>query len=81
MAQLERFTGLCGATIPAELRRLLAACPDEEAVVEAGIAYATQQCRDLLERGAPGIHFYTLNKSLSTVAIMKSLTDLVPVPA
>jgi methylenetetrahydrofolate reductase (NADPH) len=76
VAQIERFTTMCGATIPPRLRALLAACPDETAVVEAGIAYATEQCRDLLERGAPGIHFYTLNKSRSTLAVMRDLDDL-----
>ena len=76
VAQIERFTRLCGAAIPAALREALDRCPDEAATVEAGITYATAQCRDLLERGAPGIHFYTLNKSRSTVAVMRQLDDL-----
>jgi methylenetetrahydrofolate reductase (NADPH) len=75
IAQLERFTGLCGATIPPRLRAVLDACADEAAVVEAGIAYAIDQCRGLLAGGAPGIHFYTINKSRSTVAIMEALAD------
>lgn len=76
VAQLERFTAMCGATIPGALRRRLQACDNDDDVVAAGIEYATAQCRDLLQRGAPGIHFYTLNKSLSTVAIMRNLSDL-----
>lgn len=77
LAQLERFTSMCGARIPDDLRAALAACGDDEAaVVQTGIAHATAQCRDLLGRGAPGIHFYTLNKSLSTVAIMGNIADL-----
>jgi methylenetetrahydrofolate reductase (NADPH) len=75
VAQLERFTSLCGASIPARLRATLAACADEAAVIEAGIAHAIEQCRGLLAGGAPGIHFYTLNKSRSTVAIMQALAD------
>jgi methylenetetrahydrofolate reductase (NADPH) len=78
VAQLERFTGLCGATIPAQLRERLARCANEVEVVEAGIEYALEQCRGLLAGGAPGIHFYTLNKSRSTVTIMQALaTDAV----
>lgn len=81
VAQIERFTTMCGATIPPVLRAALAACPDDAAVVAAGIDYATAQCRELLARGAPGLHFYTLNKSLSTVAVMRNLGDLAPVVA
>lgn len=78
IAQLERFTSMCGSSIPPQLRAALDQCPDEAAVVDAGIAYAVEQCRDLLARGVPGLHFYTLNKSTSTSAIVRQLTDLVP---
>lgn len=78
IAQLERFTSMCGSSIPPQLRAVLDRCPDEAAVVDAGIAYAVEQCRDLLARGVPGLHFYTLNKSTSTAAIVRQLTDLVP---
>lgn len=74
IAQLERFTSMCGATIPAALAaRLDGVKDDEDAVVRAGIDWATEQCRALLAAGAPGIHFYTLNKSLSTRAIFQNL--------
>ena len=72
--QITTITGMCGATIPpgvmAELERR---ADDADAVLQFGVAYATQQCADLLRRGAPGIHFYTLNRSPATRAILSSL--------
>jgi len=74
VSQIERFTSMCGAAIPAELRaRLDAVRDDESAVTEVGIAHATEQCRELLDRGVAGIHFYTLNKSTATRAILERL--------
>ena len=72
--QIDRFTKMCGATIPPKLRvELEARRDDPAAVTDLGIAYATLQCTDLLRRGAPGIHFYTLNRSPATRAIVSSL--------
>jgi methylenetetrahydrofolate reductase (NADPH) len=72
--QIARFTAMCGATIPAALRAELDARRDEpEAVAELGVAYATLQCVELLENGAPGVHFYTLNKSPATRAVVSAL--------
>jgi methylenetetrahydrofolate reductase (NADPH) len=72
--QIERFTKMCGASIPPKLRvELEARRGDKEAVEDLGVAYATLQCTDLLRRGAPGIHFYTLNRSPATRAIVSSL--------
>ena len=74
VAQLERMTTLCGATIPPELLVALEARGDDGRAVEAlGVAYATLQCAELLAGGAPGIHFYTLNRSPSTQAILGAL--------
>ena len=74
VAQLERIASLCGAVIPGGLRRELDLRGDDvEAVAEFGVAYATLQCRDLLAGGAPGIHFYTLNRSPATRAILSAL--------
>ena len=74
--QLERFTSMCGATIPAELRERLGGVREDPAAVrDVGIDYATQQCAALLRGGAPGIHFYTLNRSPSTRAIFQNLRD------
>ncbi|HYD50767.1 MAG TPA: methylenetetrahydrofolate reductase [NAD(P)H] [Terriglobales bacterium] len=74
VAQIQRFTSMCGATIPAELQqRLEAVRDDEDAVREIGVSHATAQCVELLEGGAPGIHFYTLNQSIATRAILERL--------
>lgn len=72
--QIKKFTALCGARIPAALCARLDEIGDNEAAAtEFGIEYATQQCADLLRNGAPGIHFYTLNKAHSTVSVLKNL--------
>ncbi len=74
LSQIKRFTEMCGASIPENLdRELNGRADDPEAVAELGVAYATLQCSDLLARGAPGIHFYTLNRSPSTRAILAAL--------
>jgi methylenetetrahydrofolate reductase (NADPH) len=63
-AQTRRITGLCGATIPDELREELDRAGDDESLAgEIGIRWCVAQCRDLLRRGAPGIHFYVLNRA------------------
>jgi methylenetetrahydrofolate reductase (NADPH) len=72
--QIKRFTEMCGASIPETLEsELEARADDPEAVAGLGVAYATLQCSELLARGAPGIHFYTLNKSPATRAILAAL--------
>jgi methylenetetrahydrofolate reductase (NADPH) len=74
VAQVERFTKMCGATIPeALLSRLRGVQEDPAAVMATGIEHAIGQCRELLERGAPGLHFYTLNKSFATRSILAAL--------
>jgi methylenetetrahydrofolate reductase (NADPH) len=73
-AQTLRFTQLCGAKIPPALRAKLDALGnDEAAATEFGIEYATRQCEELLRAGVPGLHFYTLNKSHSTIQVLKNL--------
>jgi methylenetetrahydrofolate reductase (NADPH) len=72
--QIDRMTRLCGATIPMRLRLELERRKDDpEAVAQLGVAHATVQCVELLERGAPGIHFYTLNRSRATRMILTAL--------
>ena len=77
--QITRFTAMIGASIPASLRRDLERRADQpDAVAELGVAYATLQAAELLASGAPGIHFYTLNRSPATRAILAVLRILRP---
>jgi methylenetetrahydrofolate reductase (NADPH) len=73
-AQIRRFTALCCAKIPAALEaKLVKVENDDDAAVELGIEYASRQCEGLIKSGAPGLHFYSLNKSHSVAAICKNL--------
>ncbi len=73
-ANIRRITALCGARIPEALGARLDACgEDDRRTLEVGIAWATEQCRELLAHGAPGIHFYTLNRSPATRRIHETL--------
>jgi methylenetetrahydrofolate reductase (NADPH) len=72
--QLQRFTRMCGATVPMRLALQLERVRDQpEALMQLGVAHATVQCMELLARGVPGIHFYTLNKSPATRMIVGAL--------
>jgi methylenetetrahydrofolate reductase (NADPH) len=72
--QIKRITKMCGSSLPATLQRELDVRKDKpEAITDLGVAYATLQCSELLARGAPGIHFYTLNKSPATRSILAAL--------
>jgi methylenetetrahydrofolate reductase (NADPH) len=74
-SNIRRITSLCGAGIPPELERRLSEVEHDDALtLEVGIEWATMQCTELLERGAPGIHFYTLNRSPATRSIFQRLT-------
>ena len=72
--QIKRIVSLCGAALPAEfVSELDKRGNDDEAVAQFGIEYATRQCEELLRQGAPGLHFYTLNKARSTVQVVENL--------
>lgn len=74
LAGIKRITTLSAARIPQELlARLEAASADPEAVRAIGVEHATEQCRALIKGGAPGVHFYTLNRSLATRHILDRL--------
>jgi methylenetetrahydrofolate reductase (NADPH) len=73
-AQTKRICSLCDASIPPRLEAAFAAADgDEQAEFELGVAYAAQQCSELLLAGAPGIHFYALNRAPATRAVLGSL--------
>jgi len=73
-AQTRRICELCDASIPERLERAFAAAGgDERAEFELGVAYAAQQCSELLVAGAPGIHFYALNRAPATRAVLGAL--------
>jgi methylenetetrahydrofolate reductase (NADPH) len=79
VGQIKRFTETCGATIPDTLlAQLEKRAPFPNEVLQLGVSYATLQCAELLARGAPGIHFYTLNRSPATRAILAALRLLQP---
>lgn len=74
LQQIDRFTRMCGATVPMRLQLQFERMgADAEAVMQLGVAHATVQCMELLQRGVPGLHFYTLNKSPATRMIVSAL--------
>jgi methylenetetrahydrofolate reductase (NADPH) len=73
-AQCRRIAAMCASKIPRRLDEMLAKVEDDdEAAVQLGIEYTTEQCQGLLEFGVPGFHFYSLNKSRSVVAVFDNL--------
>ncbi len=74
VSQVERFTSMCGASIPSSLSESLQELKgNKEAVVSFGIEEATRMCSAILQGGAPGLHIYTLNKSVQTRPIVDRL--------
>jgi methylenetetrahydrofolate reductase (NADPH) len=74
VGQIRRFTSKIGASIPEALLEALRSREDDpEAVLQLGVAWATLQCAELLAGGAPGVHFYTMNRSPATRAILSAL--------
>jgi methylenetetrahydrofolate reductase (NADPH) len=74
VAQIKKFTTMCGAIIPEQMLEDLHAIAEQpEAVLEYGVNWSTRQCRELLQRGVDGLHFYTLNKSTASRRIVENL--------
>jgi methylenetetrahydrofolate reductase (NADPH) len=74
LKQSQRFTKMCGASLSDSLLAKFDGVQDDpDRVREIGINHAIDQCKNLLRSGAPGIHFYTLNKSKATLAILENL--------
>jgi methylenetetrahydrofolate reductase (NADPH) len=73
-SQLSRFSEMCGADIPRWLRKRLEDFGDDRPSIQAfGLDVVTKICQQLIEYGAPGLHFYTMNQSSPTLAILKNL--------
>lgn len=73
-AQLARFSEMCGADIPRWLRRRLEDFGDDRASIQAfGLDVVTRLCQQLLDIGAPGLHFYTMNLSDPTLSVLKQI--------
>jgi methylenetetrahydrofolate reductase (NADPH) len=74
LKQIQRFTAMCGASLPAQLVKRLEAAGDHPEVTETvGIDWALTQIRDLVARGAPGYHLYILNRAKSALALAAGL--------
>jgi methylenetetrahydrofolate reductase (NADPH) len=73
-SQLKRFSDMCGAEIPRWIvKRMQAHGDDAEAIRALGAEVVAQLCRRLLQGGAPGLHFYTLNRARATQAVLEQL--------
>lgn len=78
LSQIEKFTSLCGARIPKDLLENLKKVKHNPSdIIEVGVEYATKQCEELIKNKVKGLHFYTLNKSLATVKILKNLKRMI----
>lgn len=75
LAQIKRITALCGAKLPDHFSQALEECADDpQGQYQVGVAFATQQVQELIDAGAPGIHFYVLNKSTATSEVLCHVT-------
>ncbi len=76
--QVQKFASMCGADIPQRLIDKLEPYADKpEETLKIGVEYATEQCLDLLKKGVPGLHFYTLNKSKATLMVYENIKDAI----
>jgi methylenetetrahydrofolate reductase (NADPH) len=74
LAQIQRITSLCGARLPSKFLDDLQSAPDESGQFAVGVEFATRQVQELVDRGVPGIHFYVLNKSTATAAVLRAVS-------
>ncbi|MDP6443442.1 MAG: methylenetetrahydrofolate reductase [NAD(P)H] [Pirellulaceae bacterium] len=73
LGQIQRITSLCGAKLPGSFVERLAEKDDKEWQFQVGVEFATRQVQELLDGGAPGVHFYVLNRSQATAAVLDGL--------
>ena len=76
LAQARRVTSLCGASLPQSLVDRLGRHDDSDWQYQVGVDFATQQVRELVQEGIPGMHFYVLNKSPATLAVLKAAEQI-----
>ena len=74
LAQIQRITSLCGARLPAKFLEDLQSAGDEAGQFAVGVEFATQQVQDLIDHDVPGTHFYVLNKSQATAAVLRAVS-------
>lgn len=74
LAQIQRITSLCGAQLPQDFVAALARHEDQESQFQTGVEYAIRQVQELVDQGAPGLHFYVLNKSQATGAVLAGVS-------
>jgi methylenetetrahydrofolate reductase (NADPH) len=77
LESVERFTALCGASLPDSLKAQLSSFRDQESLRQYGVEFAARQCEGLLQLGVPGIHFYTLNKSAAVAEVIRRVAPTV----
>ena len=73
LRQVERITSLCGATLPPDMVSALRSCDDEKEQLHVGTEQAIRQVQELIDVGVPGLHFYVLNKSSATGAVLQNV--------
>jgi methylenetetrahydrofolate reductase (NADPH) len=73
LSQIQRITSLCKAKLPAEFVADLSQQDDADWQFAAGIRWAARQVQELIDAGVPGIHFYVLNKSTATAAVLEKV--------
>jgi methylenetetrahydrofolate reductase (NADPH) len=64
---------MCGATLPAQLVERLAERDDADWQFDVGVEFAIEQVRELIEQGVPGLHFFVLNRSQATTALLEAV--------
>ena len=73
LSQIQRITSLCKACLPGQLVEELSQRDDPQWQFDRGVAYAAKQVQELIDAGVPGVHFYVLNKSLATGAVLRAV--------
>ena len=73
LSQIQRITSMCGARLPEPFVSDLGKRDEEAWQFQVGIEFATRQVQALIDAEVPGIHFYVLNKSQATCAVLESV--------